>query len=77
MNWMRSNWTPRALPKDFYEQGLGETRHAFQEHVAPGQERHEEALDCGILAYDGLANFIAEFLGPSGTGGHVIAGEVA
>jgi hypothetical protein len=33
--------------------------------VAPCEERHEEALDRGVLAYDGLADFIAEFLGPS------------
>jgi hypothetical protein len=33
--------------------------------VAPGEERHEEALDGGVLAYDCLAYFIAEFLGPS------------
>jgi hypothetical protein len=34
--------------------------------VAPREERHEEALDGGALAYDGFAYFIAEFLGPSG-----------
>jgi hypothetical protein len=38
--------------------------HALEEHVAAGEEGHEEPLDRGVLAYDGLADFIAEFLGP-------------
>jgi hypothetical protein len=33
--------------------------------VAAGEERHEEALNRGVLAYDRLAYFVAEFLGPS------------
>jgi hypothetical protein len=39
--------------------------------VAPREKRDQEALDGGILADDGLADFGAEFLGPCGTGGHV------
>jgi hypothetical protein len=35
--------------------------------MAPGHEGGQQALDCGILADDGLAYFITEFLGPSGT----------
>ena len=49
------------------QQGLGKAWHALKEHVAPGEKRHEQALDGGILADDGLADFIAEFLGPGGT----------
>jgi hypothetical protein len=33
--------------------------------VAPREQGHEEALDHGVLADDGLADFFAEFLGPS------------
>jgi hypothetical protein len=35
--------------------------------VAARQERHKEPLDGGVLSNDGLADFIAEFLGPSWT----------
>ena len=52
------------------EQGLGESGHALKQHVAVGEQRHEHALDDGILANDSLADFVAEFLGPSGTGDH-------
>jgi hypothetical protein len=57
---------PSADSQGFDQQGLGQARHPLEEDVAPGQERHEQALDYGVLADDGLANFIAEFLGPSG-----------
>jgi hypothetical protein len=36
--------------------------------VATGQEGHEEALDGGVLADDGLGDFISKFLGPSWAG---------
>jgi hypothetical protein len=67
---MRSNWTPRAVPSERDEQRLGEARHAFEQHVAVGEQRHQQALDGGILADDGLADFFAEFLGPDRTGDH-------
>jgi len=35
--------------------------------VAACEQRHEQPLDCGVLADYGLANFIAEFLEPGGT----------
>jgi len=54
----------------FDEEGFGETRHALEEDVAVGEEGDEQALDDGILADDGFADFVAEFLGPSGTGDH-------
>ncbi len=49
------------------QQGLGKAWHALEEDVAAGEQGHEEPLDRGVLADDGLADFIAEFLGPSGT----------
>jgi hypothetical protein len=67
---MRSNCTPSAVPRDLIEQRLGQTRHALEQHVTVGEECHEHALDHRILANYGLANFIADSLGPSGTGEH-------
>ena len=67
VNWMRSNCTPSAVPRRLDEQRLGEAGHALEEHVAVGEQRDEQALDDGVLADDGLADFFAEFLGPSGT----------
>jgi hypothetical protein len=49
------------------QQRLGQAGHALEEDVAAGQEGDEEPLDRGVLADHGLADFIAEFLGPSGT----------
>jgi hypothetical protein len=46
----------------FDEEGLGETRHAFQKNVAVGEEGDEQTFDDGVLADDGLADFVAEFL---------------
>ena len=34
--------------------------------MSPCEEGHEEAFDDSVLTDDGLAYFIAEFLGPSG-----------
>src|SRR5690606_2615045 len=49
------------------EQGLGQAGHAFEQHVSVGEEGDEQALDNLILTDDGLADFGAKFLGPSGT----------
>jgi hypothetical protein len=38
--------------------------------VAVGEERDQQAFDDGFLADDGLGDFGAEFLGPSGTVEH-------
>jgi hypothetical protein len=38
--------------------------------VTVGEEGYEETLNHGVLADDGFADFVAEFLGPSGTGNH-------
>jgi len=51
----------------FDEQGLGEAGHAFEEDVAVGEEGDEQALNDGVLADDGFADFFTQFLGPSGT----------
>ena len=53
------------------EERLGEAGHALEQHMAVGQQGDEHALDDGILANDGLPDFSAEFLGPSGTVDHV------
>ena len=52
------------------KQRLGEAGHALEEDVAVGQEGDKQALDDGVLADDGLADFVAQFLGPGGTGDH-------
>ena len=52
------------------EEGLGEAGHALEQHMAVGEEGDEQALDDGILADDSLADFCAEFLGPSGAVNH-------
>ena len=52
------------------EQGLGEAGHAFEEDVAVGEEGDEQAFDDLVLADDGLADFSAQFLGPSLSGVH-------
>ena len=54
----------------FDEQGFGEAGHALQQHVAIGEQRYEQALDNGILADHGLADFLTKFLGPGWTVGH-------
>ena len=43
------------------EERLGEAGHALEEDVAVGEEGDEQALDGGILADDGLADFVAQF----------------
>ena len=52
------------------EEGLGEAGHAFEEDVAVGQQGDQHAFDDSFLADDGLANFVAEFLGPIRTVDH-------
>jgi hypothetical protein len=44
------------------QQCLGQAGHALKEDVPAREKGHEEPLDSGILADDGLADFIAEFL---------------
>ncbi len=44
------------------EERLGEAGHALEEDVAVGEEGDEQVLDGGILADDGLADFVAKFL---------------
>ena len=39
----------------------------FKKHVTAREQGDEKALHGGILADDGLADFVTEFLGPSGT----------
>jgi hypothetical protein len=53
-----------------HEEGLGEAGHALEEDVAVGEEGDEQALDNLVLADDGLADFGAQFLGPSLSGIH-------
>ena len=48
------------------QQGLGQAGHPLEEHVAAGEQGDEKPFDDGLLADDGLADFFAEFLGPSG-----------
>ncbi len=38
--------------------------------MSVGEERDEQALDDGILADDGAADFFTQFLRPYGTGDH-------
>ncbi len=57
---------PQRRAQRLDQQRLGQSGHALQEHVAAGEQGHEQPLDDGILADDGLADFIAEFLGPGG-----------
>jgi hypothetical protein len=52
------------------EERLGEARHALEEDVTIGKQGDQQALNDSILADDSLADFVAEFLGPSRTGDH-------
>ena len=44
------------------EQGFGQAGHAFDEHVAVGEEADEHFFHHGVLAHDHLADLGQQFL---------------
>jgi len=53
---------PEGSAEGLDEEGLSQAGHALEEDMAVGEEGNEQALDGGILADDGLADFFAEFI---------------
>ena len=45
VNWMRFQSSPSTMPERLDQPGLGETRHADQQAMAAGQQRHQRLLD--------------------------------
>ena len=42
------------------QRGLAEARHAFEQHVAAGQQTDQNAIDHVLLADDDFADFITD-----------------
>ena len=49
---------------------LGQARHAFQEHVAVGEQAHQQPVHQLLLADDHLGDLPAQFADPGGRGLH-------
>jgi hypothetical protein len=46
----------KRVGQGLHRQGLGQAGHAFQQHVAAGEQTDEDAVDHGLLAHDDLAH---------------------
>jgi hypothetical protein len=49
---MRAKRTADHLGEGLDGEGLGDTRHAFEQHVALGQQADQHSLDQEVLAHD-------------------------
>ena len=63
VNWMRWNLARSAVGDRLDRQRLGEAGHAFEQHVAAGEQADEDALDHVALADDDLADLAEQLLG--------------
>ena len=52
MNCTRLKRAAEHVGERAHGQRLGEARHAFEQHVAAGEQRDEDALEHGVLADD-------------------------
>ena len=57
VNCSRENFTFRQLRQRLDRERLGQPGHAFEQHVAIGQQPDQQALDQVGLAHDHLAHF--------------------
>ena len=64
VNWMRLKLPCIALGQGRYRQGLGQARHAFDQKMAAGQQRHQHPLQEMILADHDLLHFVKKMLQP-------------
>ena len=60
VNWMRLNLRCTASRQRLDQQRLRQPRHAAQQHVTAGEERHENFLDDRLLADDRVAELVPQ-----------------
>ena len=60
VNWRRENLTLRQCGQRLHRERLGQAGHAFEQHVAVGQQADDQPLDQVGLADDDLAHFVKQ-----------------
>ena len=56
MNWRRENLTLRQLAKRFDGERFGQSRHAFEQDVAVGEQSNDQPFDQISLANNDIAD---------------------
>ena len=60
VNWMREKVRSHRVGQRAHQQRLAQAGHAFEQHVAAGEQRGDHALDDRLVADDDLADLVAQ-----------------